>query len=441
MDPLDGENAGTALYAPYQTSLYIAPPVVNGQIPKNVYGNLDVYAPSMVPPGGSHIPHAETARAARILGVDYADAVTGFSFKGRHGTAITNGAVVAAEYQEAVEETIKAFEDERASAEEERRVLAALKKWKRFLAGLRIRERIEGYEIEGERDTAMRYEMETAEDEDEDEYLGGGFLPDRGADEPAQPTATTMPMRNLADMANDDLGGVFFADVDEGEEMEATPAPDRFVNKVNDDDNEGGFLLDHDSQDDEQVMRGTSRGNLENTNLERNDNFAGYISASNGDQETVSQGGGFLHDDYENRDEALPTDKFTETLNPDGSMLDNHNSIDPRDPARSKEISEEAVSDLPVGRIEEAKMSQPLDEPQGSEHLPAFKQNDAAPTPNELSQSPPIRETIVGGEQGTSTYSTILAEERSESDSSEEDKGSLLSHDPEDEDADPEWLA
>ena len=32
-------------------------------------------------------------------------------------------------------------------------------------------------------------------------------------------------------------------------------------------------------------------------------------------------------------------------------------------------------------------------------------------------------------------------EEDSEPKSSDEDKGSLLSHDPEDEDADPEWLA
>jgi xeroderma pigmentosum group C-complementing protein len=53
----DGEeNPGTALYAESQTELYEAPPVVNGRVPKNSYGNLDVYVPSMTPNGGVHIP-------------------------------------------------------------------------------------------------------------------------------------------------------------------------------------------------------------------------------------------------------------------------------------------------------------------------------------------------------------------------------------------------
>lgn len=53
----DGEeNAGTALYTESQTELYEAPPVVNGRVPKNSYGNLDIYVPSMIPNGGVHIP-------------------------------------------------------------------------------------------------------------------------------------------------------------------------------------------------------------------------------------------------------------------------------------------------------------------------------------------------------------------------------------------------
>jgi xeroderma pigmentosum group C-complementing protein len=56
-DGEDGdERAGTNLYTEDQTELYEAPPVVNGRVPKNSYGNLDVYVPSMVPRGGVHIP-------------------------------------------------------------------------------------------------------------------------------------------------------------------------------------------------------------------------------------------------------------------------------------------------------------------------------------------------------------------------------------------------
>jgi xeroderma pigmentosum group C-complementing protein len=52
----DEENAGTALYTESQTEAYEAPPVVNGRVPKNSYGNLDIYVPSMVPAGGVHLP-------------------------------------------------------------------------------------------------------------------------------------------------------------------------------------------------------------------------------------------------------------------------------------------------------------------------------------------------------------------------------------------------
>lgn len=49
------ERAGTNLYTEDQTEVYEAPPIVNGRVPKNSYGNLDVFVPSMVPKGGVHI--------------------------------------------------------------------------------------------------------------------------------------------------------------------------------------------------------------------------------------------------------------------------------------------------------------------------------------------------------------------------------------------------
>lgn len=446
MGAADDDNAGTALYAPYQTSLYVAPPVINGQIPKNGYGNLDVYVPSMVPPGGIHISHPDTARAARIVGIDYADAVTGFSFKGRHGTAITSGAVVAVEYREAVQEVIKAFEDERVQAEEERRSLEALKTWKRFLAGLRIRQRIESYEIEGERDTAVDYEMEKDEDEDEDER--GGFLPDRDAHGPAQPTVKAMPTRNLPRLGNDDEGGGFLASEDEQEEIEAPDAFDHFVNRVNDDDDndDGGFLLDHDDQDAEEAIREINEDDHQNPTHEDRKAPAGHISLENDGQGILDQGGGFLPDDDYTGNEAPPADDLLKPSGPFGSILADHSGIDSRDILQNTKRSEE-FPDLPEGELEEAKMSQQLYESQGSEHLPISKGIVSA-TARRDSSPPPMLETATGGELGMSAHpnevypnNEPVAEENSEPDSSEEDRGSLLSHDPDDEDADPEWLA
>lgn len=44
------------LYTEDQTELYEAPPVVNGRVPVNAFGNLDLYVPTMVPKGGVHLP-------------------------------------------------------------------------------------------------------------------------------------------------------------------------------------------------------------------------------------------------------------------------------------------------------------------------------------------------------------------------------------------------
>ncbi len=449
MDAADDENAGTALYAPFQTILYMAPPVVDGKIPKNVYGNLDVYVPSMVPPGGAHISHPETARAARILGIDYADAVTGFLFKGRHGTAIINGAVVAAEYREAVDEVVKAFEDERAQVEEERRSLAALKMWKRFLAALRIRERIEGYDIEGEHDKAMKDETEEAEDEDEDNE-GGGFLPDRDAHEIAQPTARTEAIQyvsNLGDEDEDQSGGFCMSEVDK-EEIDVPQASDHFRDRVHDDDNDddtGGFQLDIDERG---ARIEISRGDHQETSQE-DINPAVHMSPEHYLQETLDQDGGFLPDDSDAKQDSPPANRAMKSSTPSSSMLKSRGSINPHGSPQSEEQSREAFPDLPAGELEEARILQQLYESQGSGHPPTSKEDvpvsaSAPKTPAD----PPLQEKTAGFERVTSSHQIEaypsdepIADKDSAPDSSEEDKGSLLSHDPDDEDADPEWLA
>lgn len=193
------ERAGTNLYTEDQTELYVAPSVVDGRIPRNSFGNLDVFVPSMVPPGGVHIRDELSIHAARILGIDYAAALTGFKFQGRLGTPILTGVVVAQEYQEAMDAVIEGFHDEVARAEDEARMLAAMKMWRRFLIGLRIKERVDSYAEEGEDDSIGEIErvkrakkgkagsgggfMPAEDDDEDDEEHGGGFIPDDDDDD------------------------------------------------------------------------------------------------------------------------------------------------------------------------------------------------------------------------------------------------------------------
>ena len=200
----DTDRAGTPLFSMQQTSLYRPEPVIDGKVSRNQYGNLDVYVPSMIPAGGAHIQHPSASRAAKVLGLSYADAVTGFKFAGRHGTAIVNGAIVAAECVEAVREIIIAVEDEKVALEQDKRAAAAMAMWKRFMIGLRIRERIEGYDIEGEDqgEGALPATNTQADESDEDEG-GGGFFPDPDAHLDIE---SALPTTKMTEMNEDEFG-------------------------------------------------------------------------------------------------------------------------------------------------------------------------------------------------------------------------------------------
>ncbi|KAF1813426.1 Rad4-domain-containing protein [Eremomyces bilateralis CBS 781.70] len=151
LDEEDDDDERKPLYALFQTELYIPPPVVGGRVPKNAYRNLDIYVPSMIPAGGVHIRAPLAARAARLVGVDYADAVTGFQFQGRTGSAVVQGAIVAAEYQEAVEAVVEGLQYAESKSKETERSFLLLSLWRRFITGMKIAKRIkeEHGEVEG----------------------------------------------------------------------------------------------------------------------------------------------------------------------------------------------------------------------------------------------------------------------------------------------------
>jgi xeroderma pigmentosum group C-complementing protein len=161
----------------------------------------------MCPPGGVHIRHKLASKAARVLQVDYADAVTGFNFKGRHGTAVIQGVVVAEEYGEAVHATIEGMEYMQEQAEMDARRAESLRLWRRFYLGLRIAQRVNAIEIEGQRgdvidvQASINYEEQRRQADE----MAGGFLPeDTAYVEPPRP-----PKPDI------DFGGGFVPDNDD----------------------------------------------------------------------------------------------------------------------------------------------------------------------------------------------------------------------------------
>ena len=199
-----GEKLKQGVYAQDQTEYIIPPPIENGVIPKNAYGNMDCFVPSMVPRGAVHIPLRGTLRICKRLGIDYAEAVTGFEFGNKRAVPVIEGVVVALEYEHKVLDEWEKEEEERRIKEEGKREKMALAMWRKFLMGLRIIERVR--EEYGDGADAHRKEeinpftnknkkprlSPNGEPElngntglDGDENMAGGFLAEGGDDDDA----------------------------------------------------------------------------------------------------------------------------------------------------------------------------------------------------------------------------------------------------------------
>lgn len=446
------EPPATALYAFNQTSLYVPPPVVNGRIPKNAFGNLDIYVPSMVPPGGYHIRHALAKNAARLLGIDYADAVTGFQFKGRHGTAITSGAVVAEEYREAVEAVIEGFQYEQENEESRLYSLECLKLWRRFLAGLRIKERLSEYTTMGPKavkSDLVKAEMDEAEEVEDDPMEAGGFFPDAGA--------ITAPTAHRFNDAFESNHGYDLAEQaprlrrqrkamvesdpesEDQSEEEYIPSPRKppvrrrrmlseslssaedghynphqdggeFVQDVvrESTTSDGGFLPDAD-------VEGMGGGFLQENNdtSGAHESGGGFVPETADPEPADGTGGGFITDD----DTALESGGgFVPEVDDEMSA----GGFSPEtDVPEAQQITNPASKDVQVGITLPNKQEDDTFDPDEAE-------DTFDPDEMDTEVNPLPREDSTGAHK--------------QDEEEEDDHGSLLSHDPEDDDAEPDWL-
>ncbi|RLV88048.1 DNA repair protein RAD4 [Meyerozyma sp. JA9] len=178
----DDDDEDGRLYAEFQTSLYVPPPIEDGKVPKNAYGNIDVYVPTMLPENGfllkadKAIPLKLLEMTARILQIDYAKAVVKFDFgKGSKATAKEGGIVIDVQYREAVELVLGHLLDEEREKSEQMVEMIALRNWKHFLTRLRISERLI-------REHGRVREVREEPEEPEEAEIGktGGFEPEAG---------------------------------------------------------------------------------------------------------------------------------------------------------------------------------------------------------------------------------------------------------------------
>lgn len=224
-----GEVPLQGLYSYEQTDWIIPPPIKDGVIPKNNFGNMDVYVPSMVPLGAVHLPYRGTVKVCKQLGIDYAEAVTGFEFGGRMAIPVITGVVVADKHEELVIERWHQLEAERIRKEDIKKQAQMLSLWRKFLMGLRITKRVReeyGDQVDDDVDELNPWTNRNKEDKIEaesmrriidkqDEEVAGGFFPEGHEEEEPVQNQGFFPTAHESD--EDDGGGGFV--VQHGDDM------------------------------------------------------------------------------------------------------------------------------------------------------------------------------------------------------------------------------
>ncbi|KAG9473126.1 hypothetical protein GDO78_014334 [Eleutherodactylus coqui] len=131
-----------ALFGLWQTEEYQPPIAVDGKVPRNDFGNVYLFKPSMLPIGCCHLQVSNLHRVARKLDIDCASAITGFDFHCGFSHPVTDGYIVCEEYKDVL---LAAWENEQVEIErkqKEKREKRAMSNWKLLVKGLLIRERL-----------------------------------------------------------------------------------------------------------------------------------------------------------------------------------------------------------------------------------------------------------------------------------------------------------
>lgn len=132
------------LFGEWQTEPYDPPTAENGKVPRNCYGNVDMYQPCMLPKGCVWLKLQGLQRVANKLKIDCAAAVTGFdNHCGRYGShPVTEGFIVCEEFADTLQ---AAWEEEQvniAKRELDKQQKRVWDNWRRLLKAAMIRERL-----------------------------------------------------------------------------------------------------------------------------------------------------------------------------------------------------------------------------------------------------------------------------------------------------------
>ena len=321
-----GEKLKQGLYSRNQTDWIIPPPIENGVIPKNAYGNMDCFVPTMVPKGGAHVPMRGTVKVCKRLGIDYAEAVTGFEFGNKIAVPVIEGVVVALEHQAQVIDEWAKDEEERRIKEEGKREKLALSTWRKFLMGLRVVQRFREEYIDTA-DDYLREEMNpfTNKNKRKGNQANNGEDGQDGRQQPTEKTISNADDAHYDEMAVEG-GGFLPPGFDEEEE------PPQGKSELH--------IENHEPKT-RTRLNGTALTNLNGTAMQSNSN------KDNDNKESPSPNPKTKSPTVHKKPQARGRPKSTSKAKPPGPLKTKPNHISPPSPEDSEDKSSSPSSPFP----------------------------------------------------------------------------------------------
>ena len=139
---LPDDDEMSALYGIWQTVPWAPPVSIDGVVPRNARGQVDLWTPAHLPVGCAHLPYPRIAAIARKLGVDYAEAMVGFEVRGGRSIPKFEGIVVTERNAEWVLDAYREKEREVKEKEDKKRWERVSFNWRRLVKGAVVRAKL-----------------------------------------------------------------------------------------------------------------------------------------------------------------------------------------------------------------------------------------------------------------------------------------------------------
>uniref|UniRef100_A0A0E0IC33 Rad4 beta-hairpin domain-containing protein n=1 Tax=Oryza nivara TaxID=4536 RepID=A0A0E0IC33_ORYNI len=138
----DGLKPTMELYGKWQLEPLQLPHAVNGIVPKNERGQVDVWSEKCLPPGTVHLRLPRIFQVAKRLGIDFAPAMVGFDYRNTRCLPVFDGIVVCSEFKNTILEAYAEQEERRQAEERKQEEAQALIRWYQLLCSVVTTQRL-----------------------------------------------------------------------------------------------------------------------------------------------------------------------------------------------------------------------------------------------------------------------------------------------------------